>query len=109
MNKPLTYRKNLSILLVIVFITPLFIKTTHFIFVHHKHHHIYNTDKPIVYKKHKQCPICAFEFVEFIDNYKAQKLDNTDSIIIYFTLYIRTLYVKKSDYSFHLRAPPINL
>ena len=46
MNKTILYRKHLSIFLTIVFFSPLLIKATHFLYIHHEHHHISFSDKP---------------------------------------------------------------
>jgi hypothetical protein len=92
----------------IVFINPLLIKATHFLYVHHEHHHISKSDKPEVHEKHEKCPICAFEFVEFIANKKLQNTGKPEFFSVYYAAYTQSACITKPYYSFHLRAPPVN-
>ena len=108
MNKTISYKKHLSIFLTIVFFSPLFIKATHFLYVHHEHHHISFSDKPEVNEKHKNCPICAFEFVEFIDNKNPQNTGKPEFLSDYYALYSQSACIIISFFSFYLRAPPVN-
>ena len=109
MNKTILYRKYFSIFLIIIFFSPLLIKATHFLYVHHEHHHISFSDKPEVNEKHKKCPICAFEFVEFIDNENPQNIGKTEFLSDYYTFHSQSAHIVFSSYSFNLRAPPVNL
>jgi len=108
MKKTISYRKLLSIFLIILFISPLLIKWTHFLYVHHEHHHISFSDKSEFKEKHEKCPICAFEFVEFINNKKLQNTGNPESFSVYHSAFIQNACITKSNYSFYLRAPPVN-
>jgi len=108
MNKTVTYRKFLSLSLIVVFISPLLIIAAHFLYVHHEPHHISKSDKPQVYEKHNECPICAFKFVEFIAHKKPQKTSKPELILVYYSTYLQNTYITESYYSFNLRAPPVN-
>lgn len=94
--------------MIVVFFSPLLIKATHFLYVHHEHYNISNSDKPEVYEKHKKCPICAFEFIEFIDNEKLQKTAKPESFSVYFAACTQSACLTKPNHSFYLRAPPVN-
>lgn len=107
MNKTI-YRKFLSIALIIVFINPLLIKATHFLYVHHEPCHISKSDKPQIYEKHKKCPICAFKFVQFTANKKPQTISKPQFFLVYKATCSSNIYLTKSSYSFNLRAPPVN-
>ena len=109
MNKTISYRKLLIIFLTIVFFSPLLIKATHFLFVHHEHHHISFSDKPEINEKHKKCPICAYEFVEFIDNENPQNTGKPEFFSDYYTFHSQRECIILPFYSFNLRAPPVNL
>ncbi|MEA3495451.1 MAG: hypothetical protein U9R42_05380 [Bacteroidota bacterium] len=108
MTETKSYRKYFSIFLIIVFFSPLLIKATHFLFVHHERHHISFSDKPKVNEKHKNCPICAFEFVEFIDNENPQYTVKPEFFLDYDTSYSQSEHIVFPSYSFNLRAPPVN-
>jgi len=107
MNKTISYKKLLSIFLTIVFFSPLLIKATHFLFVHHEHYQISFSDKPEINEKHKKCPVCAFEFVEFVDD--ESQLNNGKPYFPpdYFAVYSQSVLITIPFYSFHLRAPPV--
>ncbi len=107
MNKTISYRKHLSIFLMIVFFSPLLIKATHFLYVRHEHHHISFSDKPEINKKHHKCPICAFEFVEFIENENPQNTGKPESFSDYYTFHRQSVCIIQSFYSFNPRGPPV--
>lgn len=107
MNKTISYLRLLSILLIIIFISPLLIKWTHFRYVHHEYHHISFLDKAEVSAKYEKCPICAFDYVEFTDNNKVQNTGKPEFFSVFYTAYIPSACITKFDYSFNLRAPPV--
>ncbi len=93
----------------IVFFIPLLIKATHFLYIHHEHHHISHSNKIEVSKKYHKCPICAFEFAVIIDNEKPQKTGKPEFFSDYYAFYSQSACIIRSFYSFNLRAPPVNL
>ncbi|MCD4793232.1 MAG: hypothetical protein K8R54_08380 [Bacteroidales bacterium] len=108
MNKTVSYRKPLSIFMMIVFFSPLLVKATHFLYVHHEHHHISFSDKPEINGKHKKCPICAYEFVEFIDNENPQNTGKPEFFSDYYTFQRQSACIILSFHSFNPRGPPVN-
>jgi len=108
MNKIINYKKFITLSLLVVFISPLLIKATHFLYVHHEPRYISKSDQPEVYKKHKTCSICAFKFVQFTANKKPQTTYKPLFFLVYKATYSPNIYLTKSSYSFNLRAPPVN-
>ena len=108
MTKTISYRKHLSIFLITVFFSPILIKATHFLYVHHENHHISFSDKPEINEKHEKCQICSFDFVEFIDYENPQNTGKPEFFLDYYTSYSQSAHIFFSSYSFNLRAPPVN-
>ena len=92
----------------IVFFSPLLIKATHFLYLHHEQHHAFYSKKSEVSKKHNKCPICTFEFVEFIDDENPQDIGKPEFFSDFYAFYSHGAYIILSFYSFYLRAPPVN-
>ncbi len=81
---------------------------THFLYVKHEHHHFDKSDKPTVHTKHKKCPICEFNFFEYINIKKTISSSKPVAFSVYYTSYINNACISKPHYSFLLRAPPAN-
>ena len=82
----------------------------HFLYVHHEHHHYFTqSDKTDINEKHDKCPICTYEFVEFIDDENFQNIGNPEFFLDYYAFYKYNAYIILFFYSFHLRAPPANI
>jgi hypothetical protein len=109
MTKIIPYKKLISIVLVLVLVSPSFLKGAHFLFVHHEHHHISFSDRPEIEIGHTNCPICAFDFVEFIDNKHSRDTGTPEFFSHVFTLHSQSAWVLLASYSFNLRAPPVSL
>ncbi len=106
MVKTNTYRKYISLAMLLVFFSPILIKTIHFLYVHHDHDTDHLSHQKHITKQHKQCPICSFEFVEFINNNKVQ-IDTVPELILdLYTYTVQSVYIQNFFYSFNLRAPP---
>lgn len=102
-----SYKKYLSLLLIIIFIGPIAIKATHRLFIHHEHSTISISDKQEINTSHNHCPICAFEFVEFIDSDNQPLLKNNEYLYAYYSVYIQKEIALNTFYSISLRAPPV--
>ncbi|HPD95085.1 MAG TPA: hypothetical protein PLA24_04250 [Tenuifilaceae bacterium] len=109
MRKRNTYKKLLSLYLVVVFTAPLLIKATHFLYVHHEHYHSTYPSKTELAKQYQKCPICAFEFVVFFTNTNSQNKVVPEYFSDYTPLYIQSTPVLDNPYSFNLRAPPVTV
>ncbi len=75
-------------------------------YIHHDHDTQQLSHQKHITKQHKKCPICAFEFVQFINNNKVQIDVIPEFIKDIYTSTIQRIYVLKNIYSFNLRAPP---
>jgi hypothetical protein len=108
MNKTASYKKHLSVILAIIFMVPILIKGTHFLYMHRGHHYVSVSDQPEIHKIHYKCPICSFVFVEFIDDKEAIFTDKPIVCLVYFIADIQNRHNTRLPYSFNLRAPPVN-
>jgi hypothetical protein len=112
MNKIAKYtiQSQLALLLLVVFVCPLFIKPAHTLLAHHKLSETIcaNGHGQAVTADHcKECPICDFEFYTFIPQQKASVPQ-----AIYIVYYQQTAptvncHIRQSSYIFQLRAPPV--
>lgn len=100
-----SFKSNFSLFLIFIFISPILIKATHRFFIHHEHSSI--SGKLEITKIHKHCPICAFEFVEFIESDNQSLPDIHKSLCEYYPEFIKGEIDLQSIYSFSLRAPPV--
>lgn len=91
----------------LVFMMPIIIKTTHFLYVHHEHHHSHSTHKPAICKTHEKCSICTFDYIEFINNIPPKYASKSEIILDYYIEYPHHTKKVVVQYSFQLRAPPI--
>jgi hypothetical protein len=98
--------KNItSFLLLLVFILPSIVKVQH----HHKHLIDNATNEKHSNVFRDNCPICNFEFSVFltsIDNIDFQKETPSDN---YINNYNSRYNSNFSQFSFSLRAPPLNI
>jgi len=93
-------------LLVWVFVTPFFVKASHFVFVHHEHQHHHSSQKAEVTEYHRSCPICAFDFIEFIGNEPVVYSCNSEDIVDYYPHEPSDIAYIHYFYCFYLRGPP---
>ncbi len=92
--------------MMIAFFSPILIKAFHYLYVHHDHDiHLESHQKQIT-QLHKTCPICSFEFVEFINDNKVHKIVVPEYISDLYTFIHQSVYISNDLYSFNLRAPP---
>ena len=91
----------------VIFISPILIKSTHFLYIHHDNFSISFSKKPVVSTKHKKCLICAFKFVEFISNALPQNYDKPKFFLVYYIISIQSVCIAELSYTFNLRAPPV--
>ncbi len=102
------YKKILSSFLIIIFLSPLVIKATHRLYIHH--------DKPIIclaktknnyHKSTFKCTICAFDFFIFIFKKGLKYIQKLDALITILKTKVEIVFINKYSYTFCLRAPPI--
>ena len=91
----------------IVFFSPILIKATHFLYIHHEHH-ITHSNKPEVSKEHHKCQVCTYKFVEFIDDENPQNIGKPEFFSDYFAFHSQSACIIPTLFSFYLRAPPVN-
>jgi hypothetical protein len=98
--------KNIiSLLLLLVFLLPTVVKLEH----HHKYDVSDSKNEKHSFVFHDNCPICNFEFSVFltsIDNIHYQKDKHFDN---YINNYNSRYNSNFSQFSFSLRAPPLNI
>jgi hypothetical protein len=97
----------LAIFLLLIFLFPPVIKAVHFFYVPHEYSHSVSSDFPTVKEKHKQCPICKYEFVKIIENKDYHGIRKPGLSSYCYLLQESQLYILPSLYSFNLRAPPL--
>ncbi len=101
-----SYKKYLSLIMMVAFFSPILIKAFHYLYVHHDHQiHLESHQKQIT-QLHKTCPICSFVFVEFINDNKVYKIVVPDFFSDLYTFIYKRIYIPYNLCSFHLRAPP---
>jgi hypothetical protein len=102
-----TYKKYIFYILLFTFIIPFIIKATHFLYVHHEHCHITFSDKTAINKTHKECPICAFDYAQFVKTTVSYQLGKVEFISDYTIKDTEKAKIQASKHSFFLRAPPV--
>lgn len=104
-----TFKHLLSILLAVLFLTPMTIQLFDGVFHHHDHNIFSTNPKQNIHEYHEKCPIPGYEFSIF--EIQKQVL-NTQKISyghpVSFS-FISNFRPNNSDYSFLLRAPPQGL
>jgi hypothetical protein len=100
------FTKNIALLLLIVFLIPSAVKFFH----HHHHEHTYfnlGKDK-LLYEYQEKCQICSFEFSVFLNSTEKLTIEKELYSDRYFNSYKSTFIAGHFDFSFLLRAPPVN-
>jgi len=98
------YRKYIILIALfqlMVFLTPLAIKSLH----NHNHSQAINYNYLSINKAAKPCAICNFEFVQFIAK-SPLSIHHYIPVISIVISYFATQYNKASYYSYNLRGPP---
>lgn len=93
--------------LVFVFISPMLIKTTHFLYVHHEHFSIPRSNTLVYSEYHSKCPICAYETVDEIEIHMSFILGKPEFTFSLFLIYDFVIAYIHPLYTFNLRAPPV--
>lgn len=105
MTKKLNY--IISLILVVIFMTPMIIKLFDGLFHHHNHIHCTAKNEKYFHEHHDKCPIPNFELSSFsVENHKQiiqKHFYHVEINDIYNFLYC----CNNLKYSFLLRAPPI--
>lgn len=81
---------------------------THFLYIHHDHSHISNHHKLELNKDHSECPICAYEIVNAIDDQIKFSIAKPESLSDFLAICNQVIFFIHPFYSFNLRAPPVN-
>jgi len=103
-----TYKRSLSILLVLVFFSPTLIKAAHILYTEHQHEFISNSNTIEINESHSDCPICVFEFTQIIASENYYEITH-QQLVSDFTPFFTSPILKTSALlSFNLRAPPVN-
>lgn len=98
------FSKTISYFLLALFVLPSIVKFEH----HHQHIEFKNTSEKQFHEAHEKCNICSFEFAVFladVSNIEFPKENPTD---FYFNHYNSRYSYSLTQYSYLLRAPPIN-
>lgn len=109
-NKFHPVKRFYAIIMLILFVTPIVTKSSHFIFSKHEHHHGHiatKSEKPHFTHHHKQCPFFQIDFVEFIEN---QSINIDKSIAcerVMLEPKTQSKIFTSEKQSFQLRAPPV--
>lgn len=97
-----------ALLLAFVLFVPILITATHFLFIHHEHYHSSNSNKLELNEYHAECPICAYETVNLIDNQFKFSIGKPELQLCLLTIRNQVVFYIQPLYSFNLRAPPAN-
>lgn len=106
MNNKRKYSKSLSIILVIIFFTPMIIKWGDGFFHHHYQH--FSIGNQLQYKEfQKDCPILKFEFslLRLTNTIVTQQKIKGHELI--HDTYVIEYYENNSRFSFLVRGPPV--
>jgi len=105
-KKRLLYRSIMSILLLVVLLTPRFIKITHFLYVPHSHIHVEKPLAPTITNVYHSCHICAYKFAEIIEG----EILSLDFINTYYLVDLKTYLLLSpqiiDNTTLGSRAPP---
>jgi len=105
-KKQVLYKSILSIVLLVILLTPRFIKITHFLYIPHSHNHVEKPYAPTITNIYHSCHICAYKFAEIIDDGIVSLDFTNDYYLIDLQTYIISVQ-KILNYSFsESRAPP---
>jgi hypothetical protein len=98
------YKKAITLFLMMAFLLPSIVKFEH----HHPHFEFKNTSEKQFHESHEKCNICNFEFAVFLTDVKNIVLQQEIPTDCYFNNYTSHYSYSLSQYSFLLRAPPVN-
>lgn len=96
----------LSVIMAVIFMTPITIKLLDGCFHHHDHFVCTAKNEHHFHEQHEKCPVCSYEFSLFLSKnidspvVKIQKFEN------YYNYYKASHFLYFFNYSFLLRAPP---
>jgi len=96
------YKKAISLLLVMAFLSPSIVKFEH----HHPHFEFRNNSEKQIHEFHEKCNICNFELAVFLTDGNNIVLHRESPTDCYFNNYSSQYSNSFSQYSFLLRAPP---
>jgi len=82
------------------------IKTTHFLYIHHEHSSILDSNKLAYSEYHPECPICAYEAIDEIEIQNTFTLAKPEFIFSLLLIYNYVIAHIHPLYTFNLRAPP---
>jgi hypothetical protein len=95
-------RNIISILLLIIFILPSFVRLEH----HHNHGYLAESTEHPSQEYHNNCSICNFEFSLFLSVAEDVNFEEEDHSEYYIIDYLSAHFQNLSRYNFLLRAPP---
>ena len=100
------YKTIVSTLLLVVLLTPRFIKITHFLYVPHSHIHAEKPSTATITNVYHSCHICAYKFAEIIEG----EILSLDFINTYYLVDLKTYLLSSnqiiSNTTLGSRAPP---
>ncbi len=98
-------KKILSLLFLLLFITPTIIKSTHYLYVHH-HHVSLNIEKQ--YTTHyNKCPVCNYQIAEYLAKKIFKTLPNINYAVELIKIGDEISNKKNFVLSVLLRGPPL--
>ena len=98
-------RKIVSLLMVFILLAPSIVILEH----HHDHFVCHAKNEKHFHSFHEKCLICSFEFSVFSVSKVEHLLTSVELIWGYFAPVYHFFYTDYSNYSFLLRAPPLNI
>jgi hypothetical protein len=101
-----------AIILFQVFISPILLKSVHFLFSHHEHHHFeyFQKHDASEYKlHHDKCPYLSYSLFEYYEKTTQSGLTNVKISFIILTDVIQSFFFIRHIISYSLRAPPYNV
>jgi len=101
-----TFRAQIALLLLSLFLGALCMKPLHVLFIHHEQNGHFLSENAISGEHQHNCPVCNFEFCEFIPRkaivvptaYCSFHKEQTPRIV--------ACLIRQSSHLFQLRAPP---
>jgi hypothetical protein len=95
--------------LVFIFMAPMMIKLLDSQFHHHDHFIFTAKNEQLFHEYHDKCPIPGFEYFLYTINKAVIETEKTSFFTELFIDYISVHFCNNSEYSFSLRAPPLNI
>ncbi|MFA9389036.1 MAG: hypothetical protein ACERKD_04485 [Prolixibacteraceae bacterium] len=98
------YKIIVAVFLMVVFLMPNIIKLEH----HHDTFVCKAKAEKHFHDHHKKCAVCAYEFSIFSNDFVPIVLSLEQTSFPYFNWYPSLHFLRITDYSFLLRAPPLD-